>query len=160
MKKIIIYTDGSCLGNPGSGGWAAILKVEGTDARRELAGGFSKTTNNRMEIISVLEALKQLREPCEVSIFSDSQYVCNTISKGWIYGWHRHGWIKSDKQPVKNVNLGKSFSPFCLSTKSLFTGYGAMPDTKTMSDVTNWPETLLAKAHCQKTRDFPVHVFE
>lgn len=120
MKKIIIYTDGSCLGNPGSGGWAAILKVEGTDARRELAGGFSKTTNNRMEIISVLEALKQLREPCEVSIFSDSQYVCNTISKGWIYGWHRHGWIKSDKQPVKNVDLWQKLLPLLSQHKVTF----------------------------------------
>ena len=80
MHHVIIYTDGSCLGNPGNGGWAAILTLEGSDTRKEISGGFAMTTNNRMEITGVLEALGRLTEPCRVSIYSDSQYVCNAIS--------------------------------------------------------------------------------
>ena len=104
MHHVIIYTDGSCLGNPGNGGWAAILTLEGSDTRKEISGGFAMTTNNRMEITGVLEALGRLTEPCRVSIYSDSQYVC----KGWV----KNNWIKSDKKPVKNTDLWKKLLPF------------------------------------------------
>ena len=100
MHHVIIYTDGSCLGNPGNGGWAAILTLEGSDTRKEISGGFAMTTNNRMEITGVLEALGRLTEPCRVSIYSDSQYVCNAISRGWLKGWVKNNWIKSDTKPT------------------------------------------------------------
>ena len=112
MHHVIIYTDGSCLGNPGNGGWAAILTLEGSDTRKEISGGFAMTTNNRMEITGVLEALGRLTEPCRVSIYSDSQYVCNAISRGWLKGWVKNNWIKSDKKPVKNTDLWKKLLPF------------------------------------------------
>ena len=112
MHHVSIYTDGSCLGNPGNGGWAAILTLEGSDTRKEISGGFAMTTNNRMEITGVLEALGRLTEPCRVSIYSDSQYVCNAISKGWLKGWVRNNWIKSDRKPVKNTDLWKKLLPF------------------------------------------------
>lgn len=105
MKNVTIYTDGSCLGNPGPGGWAAILQLDGTEHRREISGGARLTTNNRMELSAVLEALGTLREPCVVALYTDSQYVCHAISKGWLWGWKRKNWVKSDKKPVKNVDL-------------------------------------------------------
>lgn len=105
MKNVTIYTDGSCLGNPGPGGWAAILQLDGTEHRRELSGGARLTTNNRMELNAVLEALGTLREPCAVALYTDSQYVCHAVSKGWLRGWKKKNWIKSDKKPVKNVDL-------------------------------------------------------
>lgn len=105
MKNVTIYTDGSCLGNPGPGGWAAILQLDGTAHRREISGGARLTTNNRMELTAVLEALGLLREPCAVALYTDSQYVCHAVSKGWLWGWKRKNWVKSDKKPVKNVDL-------------------------------------------------------
>lgn len=111
MRHVIIYTDGSCLGNPGNGGWAAILTLEGSDIRKEISGGFAMTTSNRMEITGVLEALGRLTEPCRVSIYSDSQYVCNAISSGWLKGWVKNNWIRSNKKPVKNADLWKKLLP-------------------------------------------------
>ena len=111
VKRVVIHTDGSCLGNPGPGGWAAVLCLENTEYRRELSGGFALTTNNRMEIIAVLEGLSALREPCEVALFADSQYVCNAVGKKWLHGWHAKNWIKSDKRPVKNADLWQKLLP-------------------------------------------------
>lgn len=105
MKKVIIYTDGSCLGNPGPGGWGAILTLTGTTHRRELSGGYRLTTNNRMEIMASIEGLKALKEPCEVEIVTDSQYLCNAISKGWMVSWRARNWIKKNGKPVPNVDL-------------------------------------------------------
>lgn len=107
MKKIIIHTDGSCLGNPGAGGWAAILQNNNTT--KEIYGGFAHTTNNRMEMMAVIEGLLALKEPCAVDVFSDSQYVCNPIKKGWLNSWVKNNWIKSDKKPVKNRDLWEKF---------------------------------------------------
>ena len=103
MKTVTIYTDGACSGNPGPGGWGAILSYNGVE--KELSGGAAETTNNRMELTAVIEALRQLREPCAVELYSDSKYVVDALSKGWVYGWQKKGWIKSDKKPALNVDL-------------------------------------------------------
>ncbi|OCG08081.1 ribonuclease HI [Gilliamella sp. wkB178] len=102
QKKIEIYTDGSCLGNPGPGGYAAILKFKQTE--KVLAQGFYKTTNNRMELLAAIVALEQLKQPCQINLYSDSQYLRNGISN-WIHGWKRNGWKTATRQPVKNVDL-------------------------------------------------------
>ena len=103
MKKVEIYTDGACSGNPGAGGWGTILVYNGHE--KELSGGESDTTNNRMEMMAVIEGLKALKEPCEVTLTSDSQYVCNAITKGWAKSWKKNNWIKSDKTQAKNSDL-------------------------------------------------------
>ena len=112
MKHVHLFSDGSCLGNPGPGGWAAILRLVTSGQERELAGGFARTTNNRMEILSVLEGLKALNEPCLVDVYSDSQYVCNAVQKSWLSAWRKNNWIKpSDKKPVKNRDLWEALVP-------------------------------------------------
>ena len=103
MKKVEIYTDGACSGNPGAGGWGTILVYNGHE--KEMSGGEANTTNNRMEMMAVIEGLKALKEPCEVTLTSDSQYVCNAIAKGWAKSWQKNHWIKGDKSPAKNADL-------------------------------------------------------
>lgn len=103
MKKINLYTDGACSGNPGPGGWGAVLEFNGT--RKELSGGAANTTNNRMELLGVISGLEALREPCEVTLCSDSKYVIDGLSKGWAKGWRARGWKKSDKTPALNSDL-------------------------------------------------------
>ena len=103
MKSVEIYTDGACRGNPGNGGWGAIL-VYGTN-KRELCGGEKNTTNNRMELTAVIEALSALKEPCHVTLTSDSKYVIDSITKGWAESWKKRGWKKADKSPALNVDL-------------------------------------------------------
>lgn len=105
MKKINLYTDGACKGNPGAGGWAAILEYEGRE--KELFGGDKSTTNNRMELIAAIEGLKALKEPCSVTLYSDSQYLVNAINKGWLESWQAKGWKKADKSKVLNDDLWK-----------------------------------------------------
>lgn len=105
MKQVEIYTDGACRGNPGRGGWGAIL-VYGSK-EKELSGGEEMTTNNRMELSAVIAALCALKEPCLVTLTTDSQYVVNAIEKGWLNGWSRNNWRKSDKSAVLNVDLWK-----------------------------------------------------
>ena len=102
MADIIIYTDGACSGNPGPGGWGAIL-VHGEN-RKELSGGEPETTNNRMELQAAIEALGALKRPCKVAVYTDSVYVRDGITK-WIQGWQRNGWRTAAKKPVKNVEL-------------------------------------------------------
>lgn len=102
-KKVILYTDGACSGNPGPGGYGAILIYKGIE--KEISGGELNTTNNKMEIMAVIKGLEYLKEPCDVTIYSDSAYVVNTIEKGWIYSWKKNNWIKSDKSKVKNIDL-------------------------------------------------------
>ena len=106
---ITIYTDGACSGNPGPGGWGAILEWQGH--QKELSGGEAQTTNNRMELTAVLTALAILKEPCIVELYSDSKYVVDAIEKGWLYGWQKKGWIKADKKPVLNVDLWQQLLP-------------------------------------------------
>ena len=103
MKKVTIYTDGACSGNPGPGGWAAILNYMGHE--KVLRGGEPETTNNRMELTAVITALEALKEPCEVELFSDSKYVVDAIEKKWAESWRAKGWIKSDKKPALNADL-------------------------------------------------------
>lgn len=109
MRTVTIYTDGACSGNPGPGGWGAILSYKGTE--KELSGGAAQTTNNRMELTAVLTALSLLKEPCTVELYSDSKYVVDAIDKGWLYGWQKKGWIKADKKPVLNVDLWQQLLP-------------------------------------------------
>ncbi len=103
MKSVTIYTDGACSGNPGPGGWGAIL-IYG-EHKKELSGGEANTTNNRMELLGVITALEALKQPCEVDLWSDSKYVIDGLQKGWAKGWKAKGWIKSDKKPALNPDL-------------------------------------------------------
>lgn len=102
MKQVVIHSDGACHGNPGPGGWAAILECG--QHRRELSGGAPATTNNRMELQAAIEALRALSEPCQVTFYTDSQYVRNGVT-GWLSKWKRNGWRTQAKQPVKNEDL-------------------------------------------------------
>ncbi|MDR3319763.1 MAG: ribonuclease HI [Desulfovibrio sp.] len=120
MKKVAIYTDGACSGNPGPGGWAAVLLLQGSGARREISGGFALTTNNRMEITAVLEGLSALKEPCEVNLYTDSRYVCDALGKGWLRSWLAKNWIKPDKNSVKNVDLWQNLLPLLERHKTCF----------------------------------------
>jgi ribonuclease HI len=104
MREVTIYTDGGCEGNPGPGGWGAVLKSG--KHRLEISGGEPATTNNRMELSAAIGALQRLKEPCRVILYTDSQYLREGVTK-WIHGWKRKGWITSSRQPVKNVDLWK-----------------------------------------------------
>jgi len=115
MKKVQIYTDGACSGNPGPGGWGAILMYGGKT--KELSGGEAMTTNNRMELVSVIMALEALREPCQVELYTDSQYVANAINKGWLVSWRKMGW-KRKAGEVKNLDLWQRLVPL-LETHSV-----------------------------------------
>lgn len=103
MKKVEIYTDGACSGNPGKGGWGAILKYGSVE--KELCGGEVDTTNNRMELTAAIMALEALKEPCEVTLTSDSKYLVDGINLGWAKSWKQNGWRKADKKPALNVDL-------------------------------------------------------
>jgi len=109
MKQVDIYTDGACKHNPGPGGWGAIL-VYGT-TEKELSDGEAETTNNRMELTGVIRALSALKQPCEVTLTTDSKYVVDAITKKWVYGWKSRGWVKSDKTPALNVDLWEQLLP-------------------------------------------------
>lgn len=111
MKEVTIYTDGACSGNPGPGGWGAILEYKGM--RRELSGGEKQTTNNRMELTAVIRALEALKEPCAVELYSDSKYVIDALEKGWAVSWRKRGWIKGDKKPALNPDLWAALLELC-----------------------------------------------
>ena len=106
---VVIYTDGACSGNPGPGGYGVVL-MHG-DTRRELSQGYRRTTNNRMELLGVISALESLKRPCRVTLHSDSEYVVNAITKGWLRSWQARGWRKADKKPVLNVDLWQRLVP-------------------------------------------------
>jgi len=108
MKKVTIYTDGACSGNPGPGGWGAILMYG--DVKKEISGGDVMTTNNRMELISVISALEALREPCAVELYTDSQYVANAINLGWLDSWRRRDWKRKGGE-VRNLDLWLKLAP-------------------------------------------------
>ena len=111
MKEVTIYTDGACSGNPGPGGWGAILMYK--DVRREMSGYEPHTTNNRMEQTGPIVALSALKEPCSVTLYSDSAYLINAFEQHWIDGWVRRNWFKSDKKPVENQDLWKEILRLC-----------------------------------------------
>lgn len=102
-KKVTIYSDGACIGNPGPGGYGVILLFNGT--RKEMSGGFRHTTNNRMELLGAIEGLRALKEPCDVTVYSDSQYVVNGMRRGWAKNWRAKGWMRTADEPAKNPDL-------------------------------------------------------
>jgi len=102
-RQVTIYTDGACLGNPGPGGWAALIKSGGSC--REITGGYKRTTNNRMEILALVQALKHLENPSSVQAYTDSRYLNDALNKGWLKGWLKNGWRTASKKPVKNRDL-------------------------------------------------------
>jgi ribonuclease HI len=111
VKKVTIFTDGGCLGNPGPGGWAAILRYGKHE--RAISGGEAATTNNRMELTAAISALKTLKEPCEVIIFTDSQYLRMGITE-WIHSWRKRGWVTAKREPVKNDDLWRTLDTACM----------------------------------------------
>lgn len=115
MKNIILYTDGACSGNPGIGGWGAILEFNGNE--KELSGVCENTTNNQMELTAVIEGLKALKEPCNVEVYSDSAYVVNAFLQDWITAWQLNGWKNANKQEVKNVELWQELLNLCCTHK-------------------------------------------
>lgn len=109
MKQVEIFTDGACSGNPGPGGWGAVLRFGVHE--KELSGGEATTTNNRMELSAVIAALSALKEPCQVRLTTDSKYVCDSVTKRWVYGWKARGWKKSDGKLALNVDLWEQLLP-------------------------------------------------
>ena len=109
MKTVEIFTDGACSGNPGPGGWGAVLRFAGKE--KELSGGEKETTNNRMELTAVIKALSALKEPCKVRLTTDSKYVCDAVNQRWVYSWRANGWRKADKKPALNVDLWEELLP-------------------------------------------------
>lgn len=109
MKKVNIYTDGACRGNPGAGGYGVILECEGTE--KEYSNGFANTTNNRMELTAAIIGLEALKQPCQVTLYSDSKYLVDAILKGWLKSWRAKNWKKSDGKPVLNIDLWERMIP-------------------------------------------------
>ena len=105
MKEVTLYSDGACSVNPGPGGWGSILEFNGT--RKEFSRGYKRSTNNRMELMGVIEPLRLLKEPCKVTIYTDSMYIVNSVTKKWLQGWVKRDWKRSDKEPVANIDLWK-----------------------------------------------------
>lgn len=110
MDSVIIYTDGACSGNPGKGGWAAILMYG--DIKKEISGGNPNTTNNQMELTAPIEALRLLKRPCKVQVYSDSAYLVNAFLQGWLKNWKKNGWKTADKKDVKNKELWMEIDKF------------------------------------------------
>ena len=136
MKTVTIYTDGACSGNPGPGGWGAILMYG--PHKKEMSGGEPQTTNNRMELTGVITALEALNEPCVVELYSDSKYVIDALEKGWAKGWRARGWVKGDKKPALNPDLWARLLDLCDSTRSTSTGSRDMPPTPITTAATSW----------------------
>ena len=111
MKEVSIYTDGACSGNPGAGGWAAILIYKGVE--KEISGGEKNTTNNRMELMGAIKALQELREPCAVQLYSDSKYLVDAMKLGWAKRWKSKGWMRAKNEPAKNPELWETLLELC-----------------------------------------------
>lgn len=109
MKQVNIYSDGACSGNPGPGGYGTVLEYNGVT--KEFSEGFADTTNNRMELLGAIVGLEALKEPCEVTLYSDSRYLCESVNQRWVYGWQTRGWKKADKKPALNVDLWQRLLP-------------------------------------------------
>ena len=131
IKKVEIFTDGACSGNPGAGGYGVVLRFGKYE--KEISGGEHLTTNNRMELMGVITALSALKEPCEVTLTTDSKYVVDSITKGWVYGWKKRGWIKSDKKPALNADLWEKLLPLLETHKVNFVwvkGHAGHPENE------------------------------
>ncbi len=109
MKHVNIYSDGACSGNPGPGGYGTVIEYNGVT--KEFSEGFADTTNNRMELLGAIVGLEALKEPCEVTLYSDSRYLCESVNQRWVYGWQARGWKKADKKPALNVDLWQRLLP-------------------------------------------------
>lgn len=130
-QAVTIHTDGACLGNPGPGGYGAVLAWG--EERRELSGGFRLTTNNRMELLAVIEALTSLDQPCAVTLITDSRYVHDAIEKRWLASWQKKGWVNAEKKPVKNQDLWRRLLPLLAAHKVRFSwvrGHTGNPDNE------------------------------
>ncbi len=130
-KDVLIFTDGACSGNPGPGGWGAILRY-GTH-EMEISGGEKLTTNNRMELTALISALKKLKVPCNLTIYTDSKYLSDAIVKGWVWNWMKNGWKKSDKTPVLNPELWKELMSLLQQHKYTFVwvkGHAGHPENE------------------------------
>ena len=128
---ITLFTDGACSGNPGPGGWGAILRYGNIE--KTMSGGEAETTNNRMELTAVIEGLKALKKPCVVNVISDSKYVCDAVDKGWVYSWKKKGWKKSDGKPALNRELWESLLELLSVHKVTFTwikGHAGHPENE------------------------------
>ena len=131
MKDVQLYTDGACLGNPGPGGYGAILVYNG--AEKELSGGARLTTNNRMELLGVIKGLEALKERCSVSVFSDSEYVVRAVQRGWASSWQANGWRKKDKKPALNADLWRRLLELCSEHEVRFSwvrGHNGHPENE------------------------------
>ncbi|MBQ9807545.1 MAG: ribonuclease HI [Ruminococcus sp.] len=131
MKTVEIFTDGACSGNPGPGGYGVVLRYGKTE--KELSGGDANTTNNRMELLGVITALEALKEPCQVVLTTDSRYVVDSVTKGWVYSWKKKNWIKSDKKPALNVDLWERLLPLLEKHKVTFNwvkGHAGHPENE------------------------------
>ncbi|MDY0306949.1 MAG: ribonuclease HI [Desulfovibrio aminophilus] len=117
-ERVTIFTDGSCLGNPGPGGWCALLRLG--DKTRELSGGMAATTNNRMELRAVIEALSALKRRCAVDLYTDSTYIKDAVTKNWLQGWRKNGWKTAAKKPVKNQDLWRALIPLLAAHEVAF----------------------------------------
>lgn len=126
MKKIDIYTDGACSGNPGPGGFGVVMLIEGE--RKELSEGYKVTTNNRMEMMAVIQSLKELKNACEVHLYSDSKYIVDAINKGWVYKWEKNNWMRNKKDKALNVDLWKELIYLLEIHKVTFTWVKAHAD--------------------------------
>jgi ribonuclease HI len=152
-KQVIIYTDGSALGNPGPGGYGAVLRYG--EHARELSGGFRRTTNNRMEILAAVEALRALNEPCIVTLHSDSQYLVNAISKGWVKRWQAKNWMRNKDERALNVDLWQQLLPLLEKHNVTFVwvrGHVGNPDNERCD--------VLAKQAATQTKLPPDVVYE
>lgn len=137
MKTVTIYTDGACSGNPGPGGWGAILEWNGIE--KELSGGEPETTNNRMELTAVIRSLALLKEPCTVELYSDSKYVIDALEKGWVWGWKKRGWVKSDKKPALNVDLWEQLLPLIQTHQVHYHWVKGHASNEKTTAATSWP---------------------
>ena len=137
MKQVEVYTDGACSGNPGPGGWGAILRYNGVE--KELSGFEAGTTNNRMELKGAIYALEALKEPCEVLLYTDSQYIAKAINEGWLRNWKRNGWKKAIRNQCSTWSCGKPWMPSSSGTRCRSIGSKAMRTTPTTTAATSWP---------------------
>ncbi|MBQ6065231.1 MAG: ribonuclease HI [Clostridia bacterium] len=136
MDHVYLYTDGACSGNPGPGGWCAILRYRKTE--KVLSGSEKETTNNRMELTAVIEGLKALKRPCSVTVTSDSKYVCDAVNRYWLPAWIKKGWKKSDNKPVLNPDLWQQFSELLAVHKTEFVwikGHAGHPENERCDEI-------------------------
>ena len=136
MKTVEIYTDGACSGNPGPGGWGAILRWNGIE--KELSGGEPQTTNNRMELMGAISAFEALNQPCVVEFYTDSQYITKAMTEGWLANWKKRGWKKADKSPVLNVDLWQRLDACFQKHEVHVTGSKAMRIIRLTTDAMSW----------------------